>query len=331
MTRKTLGAAVGSVVLTALFLLIAVPASAQLGSLKGRVVDEAGNPVAEAEVTFEYSGEQKFRFTGKSNAKGEFIRAGLYSVGGRWTVSARKGNMAGFVTNIDVPLSATGEVGDIVIRAGGRVAEPNKGLSDEAAAEEAKQQAALKKIFDEANAALASNSYDAAIAKLNEAITKVQACTICYLRIGDVNVKKGDFGAAETAYKKAAEMDAKSAEAYDGLAIVYNQQKKFAEAGEASKKANELRSAGGTAGGDANSYFNAGVIFWNQSKAAEAAEQFDKAIKANPSMASAYYFLGMALLNQGKVPEAKTQLQQYLKLAPTGEHAETVKAILGSI
>ena len=41
--------------------------------------------------------------------------------------------------------------------------------------------------------------------------------------------------------------------------------------------------------------------------------------------------LRMALINQGKVPEAKTQLQQYLKLAPTGQHAETAKSILGSI
>ena len=73
------------------------------------------------------------------------------------------------------------------------------------------------------------------------------------------------------------------------------------------------------------------MIFWNQSKAAEAADQFEKAIKADPTMADAYYFLGMALVNQGKLPEAKPHLQQYLKLAPTGQHAETVKSILGSI
>src|SRR5688572_2870614 len=108
MTRKKLGPVAGAAILTALCLLLPSPASAQLGSLQGRVVDEAGNPVADADVTFEYSGEQRFRFTAKSNARGEFIRAGLYAVGGRWTVSAKKGDLAGFVTNIDVPLSATG-------------------------------------------------------------------------------------------------------------------------------------------------------------------------------------------------------------------------------
>jgi Flp pilus assembly protein TadD len=317
-----------------LCLTLASPVYAQLGSLKGRVVDEAGNPVPDAEMTFEYSGEMTYRFTGKSDAKGEWVRAGLYAVGGRWTVSAKKGTLAGFVTNVDVPLSAVGEVGDIVVRAGGNVAARNRGQSDAEAEAEAREQAALKKIFDEANAAMASSTFDVAIAKLGEAAAKVPNCTVCHVRMGDVYMKKNDLANAEVSFKKAIEIDPKSAEAYDGLAILYNAQKKFTEAGEASKKATELHAAaspGGAAGGsggDARSFFNAGVIFWNQSKIAEAGEQFEKALKVNPNMAEAHYYYGMSLLNLGKMPEAKAALQQYLKLAPTGPNAEVAASIL---
>jgi tetratricopeptide (TPR) repeat protein len=312
--------------LLALSIALAAPAYAQLGSLKGRVVDEAGNPVPEAELTFEYAGEMNYRFTGKSDSKGEWIRAGLYSVGGRWTITAKKGNMAGFVSNIDVPLAAVGEVGDIVIRTGGTIPEAG-GMSDAQAEARNRQQAELKKLFDEVNAALATNAYADAITKLTEAATKVENCAICYTRMGDVYVKQNDLAQAETAYKKAIELDAAAPDPYDGLAVLYNSQKKFAEASEASAKASELRGASG-GGGDPTSLFNAGAIFVNQGKMVEAQGQFEKAIAADPTMAEAHYQLAMTLINQGKVGEAVKALEQYLSLGPTGPNAQSAKDML---
>jgi tetratricopeptide (TPR) repeat protein len=315
-----------------LCVLLATPAFAQLGSLKGRVVDEAGNPVPDADITFEYTGEMTYRYTGKSNAKGEWVRAGLYSVGGRWTVSAKKGNLAGFVSNIDVPLAAVGEVGDIVIRAGGKVAAPNAGRSESQMEQMAKEQAALKKIFDEANAALSSNSFDVALAKLTEALTKVENCAICHVRMGDVYVKKDDPAAAEEAYRKAITADPKSPEPYDALAILYNRQKKFAEAADAAKKASELHAAAGPGAGgsaaDASSAYNAGAILMNQGKVAEAKAEFLRAIQLDPKKADAHYQYAMTLLNEGNMAEAVKALEQYLALAPTGPNAESAKGML---
>ncbi len=331
MTRNWCGPTTRAGIMAVLCLVLASPVYAQLGSLKGRVVDEAGKPVPDAEMTFEYSGEMTYRYTGKTDAKGEWIRAGLYSVGGRWTVSAKKGNLAGFVSNVDVPLSAVGEVGDIVIRAGGTVAARNTGGGDAQAEQMARDQLALKKVFEEANAALASNSYDVALAKLTEALTKVENCAICHLRMGDVYMKKQDLTAAEESYKKALVIDPKSAEAYDDLAILYNTQKKFAEAAEASKKATELHAAasgGAGSAGDATSLYNSGAILMNQGKIAEAKAAFQKAVALDPKMASAHYQLAMTLINEGNVKEAIKSLEQYLSIAPTGPNAETAKAML---
>ena len=96
-----------------------------------------------------------------------------------------------------------------------------------------------------------------------------------------------------------------------------------------SAKATELGGAAG--GGDANAVFNQGIILWNQSKIAEAKVQFEKATKLDPKLADAFYWYGMSLVNEGKLPEAKAPFTEYLKLAPTGQYADTAKAILATI
>jgi tetratricopeptide (TPR) repeat protein len=216
---------------------------------------------------------------------------------------------------------------DIVVRTQGA------GAARPTSAAELKARAELQALFTAAEAAVTAGNYDDAITKLNEVAGKTQACAECFVRIGEIHLKKSDAAAAEASFLKAAEVNANSAAAYDALANLYNSQRKFEEAVAMSTKANAARAAGGGAagGGDATALFNAGVIFWNQGKIAEAREQFQKAVDADPKMAEAHYQLGMTLLNENKQPEAKAALQKYLELAPTGQNAETAKAILGSL
>jgi len=302
-------------------LVVATPAYAQLGSLTGKVLDEAGKPVPDADVQLDFQGEQNFHFTVKTDKNGTWTRAGLIAVGGRWNITAKKGGLTGSLTNIEVALGGAKPVGDIVLRAAAGAA---------ASAGDAKKNAEAKKVLEEANAALAANNYEVAVAKLTEATTKVDKCTECFIRLGDVYTKQKDYEKADAAYKQALTLDEKSADAYDGLAILYNTQKKFDDAGKASAKAIELRAASGGPV-DANAAYNSGVIFWNQGKIAEAKEQFSKAVQANPTMAEAQYYFGMCLVNEGKLPEAKAALETYVKLAPTGPNAATAKSILDSM
>ena len=89
---------------------IAAPAHAQLGSLQGRVVDEQGQPVPDATVTLEYSGELTYKFEVKTDAEGRWTRAGLMAVGGRWTITATKDGKAGYASNVEVPLNSAATV-----------------------------------------------------------------------------------------------------------------------------------------------------------------------------------------------------------------------------
>ncbi|HWB30101.1 MAG TPA: tetratricopeptide repeat protein [Vicinamibacterales bacterium] len=318
MTRRFSALALAAGLCAAALVVAATPAYAQLGSLTGKVVDEAGKPVPDAEVSLDFTGEMSLHFKVKTDKNGTWTRAGLIAVGGRWNITAKKGNLTGGLSNIEVALGGAKPVDDIVLRSGGSA------TVDEATS---KKNEEARKLIAEANAALTANNYDVAVAKLTEATTKTDKCIECFVSLGDIYLKQSNPDKAEEAYKQAIALDDKNVSAYDGLAIVYNTQKKLDEAAAATNKAMELRSAtGGPV--DPMAAYNAGVVFWNQNKFPEAKAQFQKAVQAKPDMADAQYYLGMCLLNEGNTADAKTALQAYMKLAPTGANAPTAKAIL---
>jgi len=123
------------------------------------------------------------------------------------------------------------------------------------------------------------------------------------------------------------------AEAYSGLASLYNAQRKFDLAATASAKATELSGAGaGSAGGgNADALFNQGVILWNGGKIADAKKAFQSAIAANPNHAEAHYQLGMALVNEGNLAAAASEFETYVKLAPEGPNAATAKSLMAQL
>jgi len=315
----------------ALGLLVATPAHAQMGSIKGKVVDEQGQPVPDADLTFDFIGDVNRQFKGKTDKKGEYIRAGLQVVGGRWRVTATKGDLTGRSGDLDVPIGSAFPVPDIVLKAGKPpAAASGAGLSKEEAEKRNKRNAELEKSFNEAKAASDAGNYDDAIAKLTAVATQVEKCGPCYVYIGDAYLKKKDLDNAEKSFLKAIEFDPKSTDSYNALATLYNEQKKFDQASQMSAKANELMSATGAAA-DPIAVYNQGVILWNQGKGPEAVTQFQKSVAANPKYADAQYMLGLALYSTGKMAEAKAPLEEYLKLAPTGKDADTAKALLATI
>jgi tetratricopeptide (TPR) repeat protein len=321
MTRRFSALALAAGLCAAALVVVATPAYAQLGSLTGKVVDEAGKPVPDAEVSLDFTGEMNLHFKVKTDKNGTWTRAGLIAVGGRWNVTAKKGNLSGGLPNVEVALGGAKVLDDITLRAGGS---SGGTATDEATA---KKNEEARKLIAEANTALTANNYDVAVAKLTEATTKTDKCIECFVRLGDIYVKQSNPDKAEESYKQAIALDDKTVEAYDGLAIVYNTQKKLDDAAAATSKAMELRSAkGGPV--DPMAAYNAGVVFWNQNKFPEAKAQFQKAVQAKPDLADAQYYLGMCLLNEGNTADAKTALQEYMKLAPTGANAPTAKAIL---
>jgi Tfp pilus assembly protein PilF len=288
----------------------AAPAAAQ-SVIRGKVVDAQGKPVEGAAVTIE-AAESNRRAQVKTNRNGEFMQIGLPS--GRYNVTAVK-------DNLKQTLNATLSQG-MPVELNFQLS-PTSGLTPEQAKAQAEMQAMAQQAID----AMRAGRDDEAIQRFNEIVTKIPTCSDCYYNLGVAYSKKGQYTEAENSFKKAIELAPNSADAYTGLANVYNAQKKFDLAQQSSAKAAELAGAGG-GGGNAEALYNQGVILWNAGKYAEAKTQFESAIKADPNMAMAHYQLGMANLNLGQIPDARRAFEGYLKVDPNGAKAAEVQTFL---
>ncbi|HEV3139765.1 MAG TPA: carboxypeptidase regulatory-like domain-containing protein, partial [Vicinamibacterales bacterium] len=202
----------------AVALAVALPATAQsTGIVKGVVLDATGQPVENAKVNIDASGSNR-HFDVKTNKKGEFVQIGLPP--GPYTVSAEKDKQASNQSTINVRVSAPAEA-RLVLGAAG----PSK--------EALAKNADLKKAFEEGVTASRAGNHDEAIAKFEAAAAINPNCYDCHYNIAYSYSQKKEYDKAEDAYKKAIELKADYIEAYNGLANIYNAQRKFDEAAEA--------------------------------------------------------------------------------------------------
>jgi tetratricopeptide (TPR) repeat protein len=301
-------------------MLAALPVAAQTGQVKGKVVDAKDQPVEGAAVLIEATDGMGRKYPTKTNRRGEYIQIGLQP--GMYRITVQKDNLSDM---------AERKIGLDVVEVNLKLA-PGGGAN--VSAEERKKAearvAAIKGNFEAGVNASNAGNLDEAIAKFNAVLVEVPKCVECYTNIAAVHVRKKEYDQAEGMYKKAIEINPSSTDAYNGLANVYNAQKKFDLAAEASAQAQKLGAAA-PGGASASSVFNQGVIAWNASKIADAKKSFQEAIKLDPKLADAHYWLGMANLNEGNMPDAAKAFDEYLKLAPTGQYAEQAKGILTQI
>jgi tetratricopeptide (TPR) repeat protein len=313
MSGKTLGRQLAGIAAGAALLMWAAAATAQTGTIKGVVTGADGKPVEGATVTVTQHGSKNGR-TIKTNKRGEFGLVGIFP--GEYTILAEKDDLK---SSVDMHLGLGDNEVPIKLAPAGPSAE-QKAFGEK-----------LQKAFDEGVALSKEEKYDDAIAKFNEALGMAPNCHDCYYNIGFANSQKKEWAAAEAAYKKATELKPDYVEAWNGLANVYNQEKKPDLALEAAAKAGQLSGGGAGGGGSASSLYNQGVILWNQNKFAEAKEKFEAATKADAKYGDAYYRLGMADLNLGDMPGAIAAFEGYMKAAPDGPHAAEVKNTLAAL
>jgi Tfp pilus assembly protein PilF len=315
-------------------------ASAQSGAVRGKVVDAQGSPIEGAQIEIASLDKGGKPLVVKTKKDGTYMQVGLSPGGYKMTVT--KGDLSSTMDNVHVGLDMKEQNFTLAPAAKGGGSKPNAKL------------VAAQKSFDEAvqlSNADDVSKYDEAIAKFGEAATTMEPtpCGECYSNIGTVQLKqavklkdeeqKKKLDEAEASFKKALEVKPDLPDAYNGLANLYNAEKKFDQAAEASKKAMELATApaaGGAPGAagaapNPSAVYNQGVILWNAGKIPEAKAQFEQAVKLDPNNADAHYWLGMALVNGGDTKGAKPEFEAYLKLAPNGANAATAKAVLDSI
>jgi Tfp pilus assembly protein PilF len=311
-----------------LLALTAAPVFAQ-SVVRGKVVDQEGNPVEGAIVVFEDEGGSR-KIELKTNRSGEYQQIGMPS--GTYRVRASKEDVgadavAGYAVLQQVnpvlefklaPEAARGP--DLTVGTDGTR------LPD----------AVMKQIegaVTQAFEAMAARNFDAAIEQFDLILTHVPACVECHFNVAVAHAQSGRADEAEKSFLKVIELEPESADAHRGLAAVYNMQRRFDDAAKANERAAEL-SGGGTAATDVNNadiFYNQAVILWNSGQAEKAKEQFERAAAADPTLAMPHYFIGLANLNLGQLAEAKAAFQKYLELDPEGEKAGEVKAFVSQL
>jgi len=255
-------------------LVAAVPAFAQsTGMIKGVVTDDKGQPVDGAKVVIEMSGGTGRKFETKTNKKGEYIQIGLAT--GSYKVVAEKDKLGSEPANVAVRANTTQNANLMLA------------MASAAATKEAQaKNAAITKVFDEGVQLSNAGQHDAAIAKFQEAIGIIPSCYNCYNNIAYSYTAKKDYANAEEAYKKSMEVKPDDAAAYVGLAGIY---------------------------------FNTG-------KAAEAKPLVEKAVSIDPSNADAHYIYGMTLVaeNPAKAKTEFEEFVKLAPTAPNAAIAKSL-------
>jgi tetratricopeptide (TPR) repeat protein len=294
--------------------LVAAPASAQTGQLKGKVVDAQNKPIEGAKVSIVHSEMQNRKFETKTKKDGGYLQIGLPT--GNYTVTAEKDGMTQtFPVHVGLDMTEV----NFMLQKGAQA--PTGQMSKEEMAKQAAKVEGIKTKFAEGAALSNEGKFDEALLKFQEVLVDVPKCTECYLNIGSVYAQKKEYDKSEEAFKKALEVNPESADAYNGLATIYNAQKKFDEAQKASAEATKLAMAAGGAG-NPEALYNQGVIAWNANDFQKAQESFMAALAANPNHPEAHFMLGKVYLNLGKLPDAAKEFETYTKIAPTGPNAK---------
>jgi tetratricopeptide (TPR) repeat protein len=280
------------------------------GTARGKVLDDKGQPIADAKVAIEYQGEMKRKFETKTSKKGEYTQVGLAP--GTYRITASKDGYAPFYVETRINLGDVTYIQDIKL----------------ANAQQAAQ-AASAKATDEITPAFNAAADLARQGKLDEAEAAYKALAVKAPTIPEIQLnlaylyrQKKDWAAAEAAYKKALELRPNYSEANAGLLAVY----------QASGQADKTAALASSATGDPKVQFDLGATYLNAGKYEDALAAFQKAQAADPSNAETYYYLGTVNFSLNKLDDARTNLEKYISMNPkNATNVTTAQALLQAL
>jgi tetratricopeptide (TPR) repeat protein len=317
-----------------LLLALALPAAAQNRAIRGKVTDEKGQPVADAQVTIEGMDISRTLST-KTNKKGEYMYLLGLQVGTYRIVVRKAGFQPQYKANIKPQVGEESEV-DFTLEPGQDFKLPFE-MTDAEREQYQKQyeeqqkrekfSAEVKAHFENGMKLSEQGMYAEALEEYNLALEKDPAQPAILAHVADADLKLGKNEEALANYKKAIELSPDDPNLYTNMGVVLSKMGKTAESQEAFKKAASMNPASA-----AQNYYNLGVTLVNSGNADQAAEAFKQAIAADPSYAEAYYQLGMALSGkQETIPAAIEALKKYIEIGQKPEEKEIAKQIITAL
>ena len=334
MSISTRKAFLSTAISLALLLTLALPAAAQSRSIKGKVTDDKGQPVVDAQITIQGTDITR-TLTTKTNKKGEY----MYMLGlqlGTYRVIVRKaGFQPQFKSNVRPP---TGEemVVDFTLAPGQDYKLPfemtdadQKELEKQREQQEKRKQfsAEIQGYYENGVKLSGQGMYAEAIVEFNKALEKIPDLGPVVARVAEAYLKLNKNEEALASFKKAIELNPKDPSLYTNMGVALGNLGKTAESQEAFKQAAALDPAAA-----AQNFYNLGVTMVNGGKTAEAAEAFKQSIAADQGFAESYYQLGMALSGgQDTIPAAIEAMKKYIEIGKKPDQVEIAKQIIAAL
>jgi tetratricopeptide (TPR) repeat protein len=311
-------------VLLAFFCFAAVvPALSQtgaLGTVKGVVKDDQGNPIPDAQVVW-HNDDNGRSYKLKTNKKGEYFSLGIepgnYTVtattkDGKQIFSRSKENVQveEHELNIDAKAEKEQQIKDTAKQTGLTPEQIQQKLEEQKKVEA--YNANIKQVNDKlkaANTDLAAQppNYDAAISTLNEAAQMVPNEDLIWFRLGSTYLD------STRAVTDATEKTKRTTEAYDDLKkavdLAKAKQGNGASAGgQGTQPAQKPEEAAAEKNRLAAYYSNLGSAAARLGKGDEAVDSYKQAIALDPAHAGNYYYnLGVVLHNSAKDADQRKQ------------------------
>lgn len=331
LTRKSI---IFSAIALALLLALALPAAAQTRAIKGKVTDEKGEPIADAQITIQ--GTDIVRtLTTKTNKRGEYMYLLGLQVGTYRVIVHKAGFQPQYKENISPAAGEEREVNFTLVPGEDTKlpfemtdAEKQELLKKLEQQEKRRKFSAEVKVFFENGVKLSDEGkYAEAIEEFNKALEKDPQEPVIVARIAEANLKLGKNEEALAHFQKAIELNPNEPTLYTNMGVTLSKLGRVAESQEAFKKAAAMNPAYA-----AQNYYNLGITMVNSGKSEEAAAAFKEAIAADPNYAEAYYQLGMALSGkQDTIPAAIEALKKYIEIGKKPDQVEVAKQIIQAL
>ena len=278
--------------------------------ITGRVLDEAGKPVADAQVRAAKRTEAKPEiFSAKTNEKGEYSIEGLAA--GEWVLEGMKEGVGVKEASATLTEGTRTTTVDITIAKAAPKADPSAEI-------QTGHQQAIQ-LWQGGKPAEAKKIYEDLLVK--------------YPNVYQLNVPLANIYADEKNYAKAVALMKIAADkdpANLEWQVLYGEL--LIESGDKEGGAKLLQAIDITKVKDHRAFTNLAINYINTGKATEAVDLLTKLVAQFPTEPSLLYYRGKAYIVATKLPEAKADLDKFVAAAPPGTpQLEDAKKLLDQL
>jgi tetratricopeptide (TPR) repeat protein len=292
-------------------ILAAAEASAQRGAVRGKLIDEQGNPLEGIACKIELEGGGGRTSTVVTKKDGSFVKAGLQS--GNYVVTCEKDGYRPLP--LAAPVTAFDQI-DLGTKTMYPLAPGELSEKDHARATE---------LLAKFNMSSSSDDHQATLNSLLELEKMMPESSEVHYNIASTYEKMEETDKALEYYQKTAELKPDFYDAWLGIAGIQGKRKSWPEAAAAMKKAIDLKAA------DPIAVFTYAVYADNSGDTPAAEAAYRKTLELDPNRALAHYQLGVIEAGKGQNDAAIAHFEKFLELAPTDPQAESAKRAIETL